>query len=243
MANFLRNFHQYNHRYLSEEIQRDWMFGVHIINPISPLDTKFISNQLSHDISALDEAISEELFFRINNFTMPQRQIATQEANFLGHKQLIPTQEENDQTTSFEIEETSQQFVLTLFTYWTDFINHVRSKEMYKEKRANWKKHISTDIDVYIYEYNGDFSPYKIRFHNAYPTTFGDSSYNHGNSGRTVSNITFSFDWFETLETEPSDVIVSADKSLFNEDFQRNLKTFNLNKFQKALQTAWVTLR
>jgi hypothetical protein len=243
MANFLRNFHEFNHRHLSDEVQRDWLFGVHIINPISPLDTKFISNQLSHDISRLDESISEELFFRINNFNVPQRQIITTETNFLGHKQMIPLQEESVNDTSFEIEETAKQFVLTLFTYWTDFINHARSKDSYKENRPSWKKFISTDIDVYMYDYDGKYCPYRIRFYDAYPTTFGDSTFRYSNNGRCISNITFNFDWFELIETKPSDLIVSADKKIFDEEYEKHLNDFSLTKFQKALQTAWTTLR
>lgn len=171
-----------------QDPQRDWMFMIDIIQP------RFTDTAITNDL--------DELIMRAKNFTMPNKTVQTQEVSFYGHKQVIPVDVDYDRSFNITFEESQDQFILRNFNSWLnmfDSFSEVVTDETGTPQGvvADFKTIYKTQIDMYMYRYDGSHEGVKISFYNAYPTSLGGSTFGHDSSSKITYDISFAYDYYK----------------------------------------------
>jgi hypothetical protein len=193
-----------------QDPQRDWLFLVNIISP------KFFDSEIVQS--------ADELIIRAKSFTMPNKTVQTTELNFYGRKQVIPIEIDYDRNFNITFEESQDQFILRNFNSWLNMFDY------YSDSLTNGvnnfvpgdvrkiKDDFKTNIELYMYRYNGAHEGTKITFYNAYPTGLGGATFSYDSSSKITYDIPFAYDYF-TIE----------ENRLILDEQKQELKTYNTN--------------
>jgi hypothetical protein len=182
-----------------QDVQRDWLFIVNIINP------PFTDSGVNNDI--------DELIMRAKNFTVPSKTVTTTEVNFYGHTQVMPIEIEYDRTITVTFEESQDQFILRNFSSWLNMFDIYSTVVMEVDNQeddgmpGSFKSWYKTNIELYMYRYNGKHEGTRITFFNAFPTSMGGGVFGHDSASKITYDISFSYDYYKV---EKNDLVPDA---------------------------------
>lgn len=145
---------------------------------------------------------TDELLLRARTATIPAATVTTLETDFMGMKQFYAGNTTLQHTLSIDFDEFEDQKSYKYLYEWTNAIFNWTDETNggHRVIGAADKSKYATDIELKLLKGDGEQMGKKIKFINAFITTFNEASLAYGDASKITYSATFQYDYFKLID-------------------------------------------